>query len=378
MLREEICFLWQIAIRYDRCIEYGGGMDHQYFSEEDSLLVEQKILEWKLRAQRRSRIERATLVIATISSAVFFLYGYYWEYIDAPLNISQKASYLISLGSFLALIGGATYAYVQGGSARAYDFRSVDFQVDRSHELDRITKVEERLSGVSERLERIDILASSGVIEDTIEAVKNSATKAIWNELSSVATKGAQQEKTLELLERDYYRSRERLLHEVDALGRRGTVNLALGVVTTSAALLILLTLALSTVNETIYKQINPNGTVDFVALSLLFLPKLSLAVFVQFFSLFFLRLYKAGLAEIKYFQNELTNLEVKYLGVVAAFLTEDMAAVSEASRLLLQVERNHVLAEGQSTVELEKHKIEQRSSSEILRLLPKILSKRE
>lgn len=353
-------------------------MDHQYFSEEDSLLVEQNILEWKLRAQRRSRIERATLVIATISSAVFFLYGYYWEHIDAPLNISQKASYLISLGSFLALVGGATYVYVQGGSTRAYDSRSVDFQVDRSHELDRITKVEERLSGVSERLERIDILASSGVVEDTIEAVKNSATKAIWNELSSVATKGAQQEKTLELLDRDYYRSRERLLHEVDALGRRGTVNLALGVVTTSAALLILLTLALSTVSETIYKQISPNGTVDFVALSLLFLPKLSLAVFVQFFSLFFLRLYKAGLAEIKYFQNELTNLEVKYLGVVAAFLTEDMAAVSEASRLLLQVERNHVLAEGQSTVELEKHKIEQRSSSEILRLLPKILSKRE
>ncbi|WP_281212004.1 hypothetical protein [Pseudomonas fulva] len=353
-------------------------MERQFSSEDDSLIAEQKIMEWQARAMRRSRIERATLAVVFTSSVVFFLYGYYWEYIYTPLNISQKVSYLISLASFLALLGGVTYLYVQGGSARVYDFRAIDFQLNRKHDLDRISQVEERLLGVFERLERIDILASSGVIEDTIAAVKSSAKKEIWDELSSAASKGAQQAKTLELLERDYYRSRERLLLEVSALGRRGTVNLALGVVTTAAALLILLTLALSTVNGDIYKQITPSGSLDLVALSLMFVPKISLAVFVQFFSLFFLRLYKAGLAEIKYFQNELTNLEVKYLGVVAAFLTEDMAAVSEASRLLLQVERNHVLAKGQSTVELEKHKIEHRSSNEILRLLPKILSKRE
>jgi hypothetical protein len=108
-----------------------------------------------------------------------------------------------------------------------------------------------------------------------------------------------------------------------------------------------------------------------------MFIPKLSLAFFVQAFSLFFLRLYKAGFAEIKYFQNELTNLEVKYLGVVSAVLTDDEEAVREASKSLLAVERNHILAKGQTTIELEKYKIESRSSSELLKLLPKIFGKK-
>lgn len=166
-------------------------------------------------------------------------------------------------------------------------------------------------------------------------------------------------------------------MSEVAALGRRGTANLVFGVITTTAALVVLSSLALNTIGPEAYRLAVPNGQLDLGVLTLMFVPKLSLAIFVQAFSLFFLRLYKAGFSEIKYFQNELTNLEVKYLGVVSAVLADDEEAVREASKSLLAVERNHVLSKGQTTIDLEKYKIESRSSSEVMKLLPKIFGKK-
>lgn len=89
------------------------------------------------------------------------------------------------------------------------------------------------------------------------------------------------------------------------------------------------------------------------------------------------MRLYKAGFSEIKYFQNELANLEIKYLGLVLAVLADDEEAAREASKSLLAGERNHVLSKGQATIDLEKYEIESRSSSEVMKLIPKILEKK-
>ena len=51
--------------------------------------------------------------------------------------------------------------------------------------------------------------------------------------------------------------------------------------------------------------------------------PRLTLSIFIEFFSFFFLRLYKTGISEIKYFQNELTNAELKFIAVEKAIMTE-------------------------------------------------------
>jgi len=36
----------------------------------------------------------------------------------------------------------------------------------------------------------------------------------------------------------------------------------------------------------------------------------------IELFAYFFLKLYKSDLSEIKYFQNELTNVEMRYAAV--------------------------------------------------------------
>lgn len=103
--------------------------------------------------------------------------------------------------------------------------------------------------------------------------------------------------------------TKRRLELEVESLSRRNSLNLTIGAVTTIVAvgLLAYLVLGAKISFDTI-----PNLLAHFI-------PRVSIAVFIEVFSFFFLRLYKSGLQEIKYFQNELTNIEMKGLALEAA-----------------------------------------------------------
>jgi len=62
------------------------------------------------------------------------------------------------------------------------------------------------------------------------------------------------------------------------------------------------------------------------------FLPRVSLVILVEVFAYFFLRLYKESLDDIKYFQTEITRVEMKTLALTVATELKD----SEATRMLL------------------------------------------
>jgi hypothetical protein len=287
----------------------------------------------------------------------------------------------ISVMLFLFSIGFVLYYYVQGEPFWEF-WKTRNKPAEEAdhfarHMSGRVEFIEAEIQSLSEIVKGLDYTDREALITKTVESIKKKAHDEIWDELTDQSLKIAQTKRALAPIEGAYTKARLRLFSEVEALGRRGTANLVFGVLTTIAALGILSSLALNTIGPEAYRLVVPNGQLDFGVLTLMFIPKLSLAFFVQAFSLFFLRLYKAGFAEIKYFQNELTNLEVKYLGVVSAVLTDDEEAVREASKSLLAVERNHILAKGQTTIELEKYKIESRSSSELLKLLPKIFGKK-
>ncbi|WP_315983120.1 hypothetical protein [Aliamphritea spongicola] len=73
-------------------------------------------------------------------------------------------------------------------------------------------------------------------------------------------------------------------------------------------------------------------------------LPRILLVIFLEIFAYFFLRLYKDGLSEIKYFQNELTNLESKLIALETSYLTKNLASINKSVESLLKTERNFVL----------------------------------
>lgn len=153
---------------------------------------------------------------------------------------------------------------------------------------------------------------------------------------------------------------RKRLGGEVLRLGRRGTVNLVIGLVLAVAGVVVLLYVANSLRDELLAFQPVSAGALStwpvFVTLQLM---RLSLVVFLEAFALFFLRLYRSNIEDIKYYQNELTNLEVWFAALAAAQQTGNGKTIASILNRLSQIERNFVLKRGETTVELEKSRQE-------------------
>jgi hypothetical protein len=145
--------------------------------------------------------------------------------------------------------------------------------------------------------------------------------------------------------------TQQRLQQEVSSLARRNQLNLIVGSATTFMAVAILVWLA----------GVAPSygALIDAPHIIVAFLPRLALALSIEVFSFFFLRLYRAGLAEIKFFQNELTNAEARFAALDAAFALAETAPLAGVIASLAATERNFVLKAGESTVELERDKLE-------------------
>ena len=88
-------------------------------------------------------------------------------------------------------------------------------------------------------------------------------------------------------------------------------------------------------------------------------IPRMTLAIFAELLTLFFLRVYRTCLADMKYFQNELTNVDFRFAALERAIKIGDAALLSSVVRGFSETERNFVLAPGESTVEIERGKTE-------------------
>ncbi|MBI5525224.1 MAG: hypothetical protein HY897_02740 [Deltaproteobacteria bacterium] len=90
-----------------------------------------------------------------------------------------------------------------------------------------------------------------------------------------------------------------RLRREIAALSRRGNLNLSIGVITTGFALGLLA-----------YMIFDESTSPDSFAAALShYVPRITTVTFIEVFAFFFLKLYRASLIEIKFYQNELTSL---------------------------------------------------------------------
>jgi hypothetical protein len=105
-----------------------------------------------------------------------------------------------------------------------------------------------------------------------------------------------------------------RLSNETQALKNRSHLNLIIGIGTKLIGLVALgfITFTITTSVATSQSNLKDVGAMILTS----YLPKLSLVMLIELFAYFFLKLYKSDLSEIKYFQNELTNVEMRYAAV--------------------------------------------------------------
>ncbi|OOS01248.1 hypothetical protein B0186_03995 [Canicola haemoglobinophilus] len=71
-------------------------------------------------------------------------------------------------------------------------------------------------------------------------------------------------------------------------------------------------------------------------------LPKFSIVLIIEFFSFFFLRLYKKGLEDVKYFHNEATSIEHRFIAIeIALFSKGKDTSIENCINNLISFEKN-------------------------------------
>ena len=158
-----------------------------------------------------------------------------------------------------------------------------------------------------------------------------------------------------------YSEIKSRLLSEIKDLGTKSNINLAIGL---SISIIAFFFLGYSALFVEIS---NLENTVKF-------LPRVSFVILVEFLAYFFLGLYKKNLEEIKYYQNELTNVDFKFMAFYQ--LIENHVGGDKALsgiQELLKTERNRFLNKNQTTEELERLRNESSNNKLLFNSLLKI-----
>ncbi len=333
----------------------------------------------------RSRFERAsrlrtvmTVVPGVIGLLILLLPSEFWYRLSPYFVKDERFGFYMSTGALLLLatsVLGVIMFYLQTGFKR--DFRESEQLLDYEIQFNRLR------NEVSHSVSSADVKALEA-LDKRLAALEKTQCNKTPNirdfpereKLVSEIANRLQTEGTKELLSRlekqvqeqvawSYHAktvdeqsnvSARRLNGEITALGWRGNLNLGLGIITTVIGLVLL---------GYYVVHMNPQPE-QLSAFAIQFIPRLSLVIFIEVFAYFFLRLYKSSLSEIKFFQNEMTNLELKFAALRTALELSDTNTASHVMTTLANTERNHVLKKGETTVLLEQQKYDKELAAEI------------
>lgn len=239
---------------------------------------------------------------------------------------------------------------------------------------------------ILERLNSFELSANltdddkTKIIESIIERSSEKSIKDIFNNETNLLRSEIKKSLAYENLSKDSRTIVQRLFREISDLRLRANINLLIGMAITAGGLYLLWTTVSMVDSSVLLKQLaseGPESNTKFIKnLVLPILPRIMLIIFIEIFAYFFLRLYKIGLDEIKYFQNELTNVESKLFAVNYALATGNADALQVSISSLANTERNFVLEKGQTTVELEKAKSESELTRNIIKTIPDLFKK--
>lgn len=178
----------------------------------------------------------------------------------------------------------------------------------------------------------------------------------------------------------DFTKIKSRLSQDIDRINRISNINLLIGILTTGIAIFLLWTTLTSV------KIPHPDGDTPLSTQIQLYvfqlLPRVTLSLLIQLFSFFFLRMYRRSYNDIKYFNNEMTNVEAKLLALKTARELMDTELVRTVVTELTKTDRNQFMKKSETTTELERERINaglmEKFMSEIGKYMPNFGKKAE
>jgi len=104
------------------------------------------------------------------------------------------------------------------------------------------------------------------------------------------------------------------------------------------------------------------------------FIPRISIVIFMQIFSFFFLRLYKECLSDIKFFENEITNLNFKITSLKIALDKNEKEIVNQLIVNYSKVDRNSIYKKSVENKKSESSESQNESQQFITQVLDKVI----
>lgn len=126
-----------------------------------------------------------------------------------------------------------------------------------------------------------------------------------------------------------------RLNGAIRNLGWRGNVNLLVGVAVTA--------LGVGTLAYFVAHQPASTRSDAYLTILSYYVPRVAIIVVLEVFAYFFLKLYRGALEDEKYYNNEMTNVEVQARSLIVAVLRDDSEAIRSVVRTMSAVDRNPV-----------------------------------
>jgi len=347
---------------------------------------------------------KGRLLIWVSLSSIFFAAAFkYFSTIEVPqFLIDQLQNNWNALVGFLIVVAfaGAMLSYLQSGSIFSNLLRDSDSVDPIRPNINFLRKIETKIERNSAHLRvlakivedqkaELDEKFSNRKLtsEERIQLEKNVAEgighEAVKRIFASEAAEFQESLKKKILIDRVISISEniiDRINKEISRLGWRANINLTIGASITVVGLYILWSLTNMVDTSDVLKRLASEGAESdssfYKNLILPLIPRVSLVIFLELFAYFFLRLYRRGLEEIKFFQNELTNVQSKLASVEISIITNCEVSLKATLDMLARTERNFILEKGQSTIDLERAKHDSHLSRKIISLIPDIIKR--
>ena len=239
--------------------------------------------------------------------------------------------------------------------------------------IDIIEEINNRIQIVEKEIERNKLIDKSSIISsDETRNLLNEKINSITDDeiigrLNEKTKENLLNQSRLNIIDKELITTKLRIEKEALRTSRYGLINLMIGFITTFMAIYFLGYSLLGV-------QTNGLSTQDYIYH---IIPRISLSILIEVFSFFFLRLYKKNLEDIKYLNNERTNIEMKIIAIKTGFLNDDKETLKQLIIKLADTERNFILKKDESTVEIEKNKLEVNNNNNFIAGILKIIDRK-
>jgi hypothetical protein len=315
---------------------------------QETAYLKQKELEIKLKAEYHRRFiaakkKRSLVLILTCIAIIFsttLLVLYNKNYIGSNIQVILGATLVIGLAT---IILPQLARYLEEGS--------------------NITRLSDRVTAQRPAPQIPDIpQGSPSVLAALTENEKQILSQKLHEQRASEVK--SEDELKLQLIDFHSESLQTDITIQIGKISRSGTINLMIGLGLTVLAISMLIFLIFF---QSLTVQIFDKNTTEWDKFFIKSAPKYSVVLFIEIFSFFFLNLYKRGSDEIKYFNNERTNIQSKMLALKAAILFDQKESITKSIESLFNVDRNSILKKDETTFEIEKMRSEKNSMDKLV-----------